>query len=613
MLSGKQIICLSSINWDFNWQGHQEIMARFAAEGNTVLFVENTGIRVPRLRDWPRLRKRLQDWRKGTQGIRQVQPNVYVCSPVVLPFPYSAIAQRINRWLFTGTIKRWMKLLGFERPILWTFLPTRFSLAVIDELDPELVVYYCIADFEQLAPVKKVRRAEQRLLRRADVVFAQGEVLAQRCRQFHRYDVTVVPFGVNLERFEAQLPAQAPEDLRQIKAPRLGYVGALQRHVDGSLLDALAQRHPDWSIVLVGPQIPEFTYRLKAQNIHHLGAKPHEEIPTYIAGFDVCLIPYHLNPYTQTVYPTKLSEYLVLGKPVVSTPLPEVLAFNARHGSVVSIGSTHEEFEGCISEALQEPQDNGTQQRRIEVAKQQSWTMKVAAMSSTMEQRAANIQRVRATQWAPLLHQHYQHLFRRSFAVILSVGMLYLGIFHTPLVWWAAAPLKVSQPPQTADAIVVFAGGVGESGRAGQGYEERVQHAANLYKQGYATHLIFSSGYTFAIQEANVMRALAISLGVPESAILLEHEAADTVQNVALTHRILQEHGWRTILLVSSPYHILRASLVWRKQAPDIRVISTPIPRSRYYGAGAYVQPQQLHGILHECIGLLYYWWKGDI
>ena len=127
MITGKQIICLSSINWDFNWQGHQELMARFAAAGNTVLFIENTGVRVPRWRDLPRLRQRLKDWRRGTQGIRQVQDHVYVCSPLILPFPYSTIAQRLNRWCLMRTIRQWATIVGFERPILWTFLPTRFT------------------------------------------------------------------------------------------------------------------------------------------------------------------------------------------------------------------------------------------------------------------------------------------------------------------------------------------------------------------------------------------------------------------------------------------------------------------------------------------------------
>ncbi len=97
MLRGKQIICLSSIDWDFNWQGHQEIMTRFAAAGNTVLYVENTGIRMPRWTDLPRLRRRVQAWQQGPGGIRQVQDNLYVCAPLVCPFPHSQVVQRLNR------------------------------------------------------------------------------------------------------------------------------------------------------------------------------------------------------------------------------------------------------------------------------------------------------------------------------------------------------------------------------------------------------------------------------------------------------------------------------------------------------------------------------------
>ncbi len=141
MLRGKQIICLSSIDWDFNWQGHQEIMTRFAGAGNTVLFVENTGIRMPQWSDLPRLRQRMQDWRKGPGGIRQTQDRLHICAPLVCPFPHSWFMQRINRWLFLGHIRRWVRPAEFGPPIIWTFLPTRFSLEVIQALKPLSVVY----------------------------------------------------------------------------------------------------------------------------------------------------------------------------------------------------------------------------------------------------------------------------------------------------------------------------------------------------------------------------------------------------------------------------------------------------------------------------------------
>ncbi len=250
-------------------------------------------------------------------------------------------------------------------------------------------MYYCIADFQELGPPRRVQRSEAALLHRADVVFAQGEVLADRCRRVHTHEVPIVSFGVNVERFQRTLHTPIPADLRRIQGPRIGYVGALQRHVDSALLKGLAARNPAWNFVIVGPQLTGESHILQAHNIHLLGAKPHEEIPHYIAGFDVCLIPYILSDYTQTVYPTKLTEYLILGKPVVSTPLPEVMAFNQRHGPVVATGKTPEAFEAQVRDALCE--DDDRRQPRIAIARQYDWETRVHAMSQVIEDRLEKV------------------------------------------------------------------------------------------------------------------------------------------------------------------------------------------------------------------------------
>lgn len=313
-----------------------------------------------------------------------MQDNLHVCAPLIFPFPYSSVLQRLNRWLFLGHIRRWVRRAEFGPPLLWTFLPTQFALEVIDVLKPASVVYYCITDFLELAPPRRVQRSEAALLRRANVVFAQGEVLADRCRRVHRDEIPIVPFGVNVERFQQRRYGPLPAELQRIPEPRIGYVGALQRHVDSALLKTLAARNPDWHFVIVGPQIAEGNSDWPEANIHLLGAKPHEEIPHYITGFDVCLIPYVLSNFTQTVYPTKLTEYLILGKPVVSTPLPEVLAFNQRHDAVVAIGDTPEAFEAQIRHALYE---DGGQQQRMAIARQYDWGTRLKAMSRVIEDR----------------------------------------------------------------------------------------------------------------------------------------------------------------------------------------------------------------------------------
>ena len=131
---------------------------------------------------------------------------------------------------------------------------------------------------------------------------------------------------------------------------------------------------------------------------------------------------------------------------------------------------------------------------------------------------------------------------------------MFLLVFYTPLVWIFAAPLQMSEPPAAADAIVVFAGGVGESGKAGGGYQERVKQAVDLFQDGYAYNMIFSSGYVFAFPEADVMRGLAVDNGVLVDAALRTSDpdiyAAGDVANAynpLLGRRIRVEH-WANAL-----------------------------------------------------------------
>ena len=175
----------------------------------------------------------------------------------------------------------------------------------------------------------------------------------------------------------------------------------------------------------------------------------------------------------------------------------------------------------------------------------------------------------------------------------------------------AAEPLRLAEPPRPAGAIVVFAGGVGESGEAGGGYQERVKQAIDLYHAGLAPRLVFSSGFRFSFREAEVMKDVAVANGVPADAILLEVNAGSTYQNVVFVRDLLQGLDTRSALLVSSPYHMRRATLVWRKQAPQIDVIPAPVPESQFYQHKWGANARQIQGILHEYAAIAAYWWRG--
>ncbi len=621
MIRNENIICISSIDWDFIWQGHQEIMSTFARNGNRVLFIENTGVRAPGLGDIQRLKKRLVNWFKSVRGFREEMENLYVYSPVILPFPYSRIARYINRYMLINPIKKWMKAMEFHEPIIWTFLPTGIALDIINNIDNKLLVYYCIADFNELSgDPEKTRKTEDDLMRRSSLVFAQCAALKKRCAGLNS-NVHIFPFGVKMETFDNSRPPRpndVPEDMKDIKRPIIGYVGGIHRHIDFKLIRFVANERPEWSVVLIGPAQTSLAELDGLANVHLLGKKDFSVLPDYVRQFDVSIIPYEVSKYTDTVFPTKLNEYHAMGKPVVSTALPEVINFNKENDDLVLTARSHAEFVSHLQAAINKNDDAGLIRERVASARRNSWTARIEAMSALME--GAIEKRKRAViSWQQAVLKFYKGSRKGALTAVGAILALYLLVFHTPLVWFAAEPLKITQTPQKADCIVVFGGGVGESGRAGQGYEERVGYAVELYKKGYASHLIFCSAYTKFFEETLLMKAIAVALGVPKDAIILEDQARNTFSDVKFTREILVKEKWNKVLLVSSPYNMLRARLVFEHIAKDIDVVYTPLPQSAFYAHDvknvfqSQVNVQQIKAIFHEYFGILYYWWKGWI
>jgi uncharacterized SAM-binding protein YcdF (DUF218 family)/glycosyltransferase involved in cell wall biosynthesis len=611
MLSRHDIVCFSSIDWDFIWQGHQEIMAALAAQGNRVLFVENTGVRSPRLRDISRVTHRLVNWWRSTNGFHQERENLFVYSPLILPFPYARVARWINRAVLRRALARWVEATGFHRPIVWTFLPTPLVRDLTRALHPKLTIYYCIDDLASSSrSARQIRRSEAQVFREANLVFVTSQKLLERAARFTDR-VHLFPFGVNYRQFERARngAVEIPEDLQRLPRPVVGYVGGVHQWIDQELLAVVSARIPEGSLCLVGPTQTDVSRLARCSNVHLLGPRAHADVPRYIKGFDVAIIPYRLTEYTANVYPTKLNEYLAMGVPVVTTDLPEIRRFNAEYGGVVAVSPDTDGFLTAIRAAIEEI-STADVERRIEVGRLNSWEARIARMSAIIEEELM-ARRESGTRWEESVRRLFRTGRRR---IIRTAGIAlaaYLLLFQTPFVWMVAEPLRVTEPSQPADAIVVFAGGAGESGRAGAGYQERVKQAVDLYRAGQASHLIFLSGYAWSFPEAEVMRELAVSHGVPASAIILETKAGNTYEYVVFVHRILSREGWRQVLLVSSPYHMRRALLTWRKVAPEVRVIAAPVLESQFYAHLRGASLEQIQGILHEYFGIVVYWWKG--
>jgi uncharacterized SAM-binding protein YcdF (DUF218 family)/glycosyltransferase involved in cell wall biosynthesis len=605
------VVCISTIDWDFVWQGHQEIMSTLASQGHRVLFIENTGVRSATLKDLPRLKHRLRNWKQGVNGIRKVMDNIYVYAPLVLPFPYSRVARVVNRNLMRWTIRRWTRAMQFDNPIIWTWLPTPLGLDLIKILNGQLVVYYCCGDLQASSPgSRRIRETEEILLRQADLVFAHSKSVFDRCSHFTD-QVHVFQYGFN-RRIFAQVDDKVPADMASIPPPILGYVGGVHKVVDLRLIEKVARSHPDKSLVIVGPLQVDVSELAGLPNIHFLGQKRHEELPAYIKHFAIGLIPYVLNEYTDSVYPTKLNEYLIMGKPVVSTKLPEVEYFNRANQGIVAIANGHEAFVDLITDELKKDNESA-RAARILLVEKNAWDKKTDAMGSLIQEKLDEKSKSRDLDWQERLISLYRNSRRKALGVAAIAICSYYLIFYTPALWFLAEPLRIEETPVKADVIVVLAGGIGESGEPGEAYQEKVKHSVDLYRGHYAGHVIFSSGVGYVFKEAEVMKALAMSFGVPDSAIILDERGGGNYASLINAKRVMEARGWTRMLLVTSRYNALRSRLVVKKNLSGMAVKITPSPKSAFFGEEESVAWRHVRAITHEYAGILYYWLKGYI
>lgn len=330
------LVCFSHLRWDFVYQRPQHLMARFARHFD-VLYVEEP---VPDNDNAAWL-----EIREEPEGVQVLVPRL----PNGLSEQQKEHEQRV-------LLDRYLGSRATQKMTLWYYTP--MSLAFSEHLRADLVVYDCMDELAAFrsAPVRLIER-ERQLLSRADVVFTGGYSLYEAKRALHP-SVHPFPSSVDVEHFaQARLPVSEPMDQVGIAHPRLGFYGVLDERLDIELVDAVAAARPDWNIVLVGPVVKIDPASLpQRSNIHYLGSKNYSELPFYLAGWDVALMPFARNESTRFISPTKTPEYLAGGRAVVSTPIVDVVRSYGTSG-MVRIAATAAEFAASIESELARASD----------------------------------------------------------------------------------------------------------------------------------------------------------------------------------------------------------------------------------------------------------------
>ena len=363
------MLAISAGEWEgINHRPHH-FMRRCAAGGRKVLYLEPPASLIAPIKD----RRFLKRWKNWLKGLRKAEENLYVLAPPpVLPFGSKyRVVNKINQWFISRTVKRALKECGGGVPDIFTFLPSAVDL--LSFIDHGIVVYDCVDDhaaFTGLINADVVYQMEKELMARADVSFATAIQLYED-RKGWSGNFHIIPNGAEYEHFACTgNPPPVPEDCAGFDHPVAGFVGGISDWVDVDLIAAAAHRLPEVTFVLIGPVLTDVSCFTGLDNVKLLGARPYASLPGYVHFFDVCLIPFKINKLTESVNPIKMYEYLSAGKPVVSTPLPEVLAYR----DVVMIAQGGQETAAAIRKALEPYARSEEMVRwRQQVARENSW------------------------------------------------------------------------------------------------------------------------------------------------------------------------------------------------------------------------------------------------
>lgn len=358
------------------WEGVQHrphhFMKRAAESGRTVIFIEPPVSLIAPLKN----RKLISKWKSWFKGPKHVNEKFIVLSPPpFLPFgnKYRSI-NNINQWLLSKSIKNIVSKLNGSLE-LYSFLPN--SVDLLKHIKFSNVYYDCVDDhasFTGLINKEVVEQMEKELMEQSDVCFATANQLLEDRRAWSN-NFHLVQNGAEFEHFAQVQTSQllVPWDIENVKDHSIvGFIGGISDWIDLQIIEDAAKQLPNVTFVMIGPVDTNIESIKKQKNVIFLGSKPYNQLPNYIQSFDICLIPFKINKLTKSVNPIKMYEYLSAGKPIISTPLPEVVLFK----DVIEIVSSKDEIVKAINDIL----EHGAQYNsdvaihsRQEIGRQNSW------------------------------------------------------------------------------------------------------------------------------------------------------------------------------------------------------------------------------------------------
>lgn len=370
------LICFAN-DWFADPLSKKQVMTRLAQK-HRVLWINSINNRRPQLaaKDFRRTFQKLAGFRRG---LVKVEQNIWVLTPLYLPFHGVAFVRKLNRQLLGWQIRRAAQRLGFEKPVTWTFLPN--TADVVGTLGECCIIYHCVDEYGAFTDAgPEVPLREKELILKSDLVITCSDYLQESKKQINP-STYLVTHGVDFPHFSraATETAALPAEVSGLPRPILGFHGLLADWVDLNVIRDIASRRPSWSIVLIGRSETDLTPIQGLPNVHWLGHRPYQRLPEYLRAFDFAILPFVCNELTLNSNPLKLREYLAAGLPVISAPLPEAAKFDGQ----LMLATTAEDYISAVERAMEKGVSGPSKARSLAMASE-SWDHKVSEMEALL-------------------------------------------------------------------------------------------------------------------------------------------------------------------------------------------------------------------------------------
>jgi glycosyltransferase involved in cell wall biosynthesis len=386
MIKGEKIVFFGGSDWWYhNPRSGRHILQEFVNNGNEAIYINSIPLRMPTPNKIGNFRRYVKKFKSYTRFLKRVDERLYVLTPISLPFYGISQIASLNTRLLLGQIAVARRVMGWHNvsPVIICATP---AAALILPWIPRKATIYHLSDkydrYRDISNQKKIADMDAVVVRESDALICASKLIFDSYKDIST-NCYYIPHGCNVDLFNmaAACCLKKPADINDLRSPIIGYFGTLTESNDQDILEFCASQHPDWNIVLIGEVVSDYSRLYSYKNIRFLGQKPLQDLPAYGQYFDVCLMNWKMNEWIHYCNPVKTKEYLAMGKPVVSVPIPEIVE---TLGDVISIATTPQEFVGKIEYELRYDSEE-KRQKRMEKVRKETWKSKTEEISSIIE------------------------------------------------------------------------------------------------------------------------------------------------------------------------------------------------------------------------------------